>query len=402
MTRELLRESPIIEDLEIIGFTEEEDDEHGVRLLRIKGTGSRGDVFNKNKRKYPTEVLQKAVEKIQPLVVKGKFLGQLDHPESSMFGGSSGDLERAAIKFTKLWMENTMMRFEANVIPGGPGERLANLLKAKVGVGMSTRGYGSMRPDESDKTGEKVIVQDDYELAGIDAVLNESNQYAKVAHFEHEEGGKDVELTLDSLKKDYPELVKELKAEFEEELTKDFEDKVAKAVEDKKPEIEQSIKDSDEFKSREQVINTIIEAVKPFVPGQEEYEDAEKQKQIDDLTAKVGSLEKERDEAKGKMESMETEKEAEKAKKAVEAHIEEKIKGQRFAEQLRDRLKDSTSIEDVDAKFESEVNFIKTLVGSADEPEGTGKVKDESKDDDLSSGSKLDEEKKRQRALAGL
>ena len=399
MSRELLRETPIIEDIEIVGLTENEDDEHGVRLLRIKGTGSRGDVFNKNKRKYPTEVLRNAVEKAQPLVKKGKFLGQLDHPN---FFSNGGDLERAAIKFTKLWMENTMMKFEANIIPGGPGERLANLIKAKVGVGMSTRGMGTVVPDENDKSKERGIVQDDYELAGIDAVLNESNQYAKVAHFEHEEGGKDVELTLDTLKKDHPELVSALKDEFAEELEKDFEDRVKKAVEEKTPEIEKSVKDSDEVKSRASAINTIIEAVKPFVPGQQEYEDAEKQKEIDSLTSKVESLEKERDEAKEKMEAMETEKQAEEAKKTVEAHIEAKVEGQRFAEQIRDRLKDCKSVEEVDSKFESEVNFINTLVDSSDVPKGKGKVDHDDEDDQTGSAFKLDEQKQRDRALAGL
>lgn len=393
MNKELLRESPIVEDLHIEHITEEED--NGEKILKIKGTGSRADVFNRNNRRYPKEVLTKAVEKVQPLVDQGKFVGLLDHPGFL----DSGDLKNTAIKFNRLWMDNTMLRFEGNVIPTSAGKELSSLLRAKVGIGMSTRGYGTVKPVEGAEG--KYDIQDDYELAGIDAVLNESNQYAKISKFENKEGGKNVELTLDKLKEEHPELVEQLKKEFSEELNSDFEDKITKAVDDYvKEHAEEIVKESDEFKSQEYVINTIIEAVKPFIPGQEEYEDAEKQKQIDTLQAEVDGLKKDLEAAKEESTALKAEKELEEAKKEVAEHIGEKVKNHRFAEQLRDRLKDCTSVEDVDSKFESEVKFIESLLTNATEPKGEGFVNNNPEDDSTQTG--LDEQKKREQKLAGI
>jgi len=141
MSKELIRETPIFEEIEIQNITEADDD--GSKLLKIKGTASRGEIFNRNKRMYPTKVLKKVAEQIQPSIKKGKFTGQLDHP--SFFGGG-GDLERTAIKFTNMWMEGSDLKFEGNVIPTTPGKELEALLRAKVGVGMSTRGYGTLKP----------------------------------------------------------------------------------------------------------------------------------------------------------------------------------------------------------------------------------------------------------------
>ena len=398
MSRELLKEQPIFEDIEIEDLTEAEDD--GLKLLKIKGTASRGDVFNKNNRMYPTKVLRKVAENIQPLIKKGKMTGQLDHP--SWFDG--GGLKGTAIKFTEMWMDGDYLKFEGNVIPTTTGKELEVLLRSKVGVGMSTRGYGTLKPHK-DKRGKenfkKLVVQDDYELLGVDAVLNESNQYSKIAQFEHKEGGKDVDLEM--LKSEHPELVEELKKELTEEIQSDFDKKVSDAVEEKLKEQEETITakimDSDEVKNMKEFVNTVVEAAKPLVPGQKEYVESEKQKEIDELTAKLADVEKEKETAVKEAADLKAEQEKAEAQKAVQAHIDEKVKGHKFADQLKTRLSGCSSVEEVDSKFDQEVAFINELTKQVEEPTGIGETKTATEDDNTT---KLDVEKERQRKLAGI
>ncbi len=399
MDRELIREVPIFEDIEIQEINEAEDD--GLKLLKIKGTASRGEMFNRNQRMYPTKVLKKVAENVRPAIKKGKLTGQLDHP--SFFSGG-GELERTAIKFTNMWMEGNDLKFEGNVIPTTPGKELEALLRAKVGIGMSTRGYGTMLPHK-DKKGkehkEKMVVQDDYELYGVDAVLNESNQYGKIAQFEHKEGGKNMELDLKTLKEEHSELVDELKQELTTDIEKNFEQKVSDAVttkfEEQKETLKQEVLESDEVKGKNELISNIVEAVKPFMPGQQEYEESEKQKEIDALKAQISEAEEKVNAAVKEAAGLKAEKELEDQKKKVAEHVAKKVEGHRFAEQLKSRLAECASVEDVDAKFDQELAYIESLVKPVEEPKGTGKVED---NDDAKT--KLDEEKERQKALAGI
>ncbi len=399
--RELIQEAPIFEDIYIEDITEGEDD--GLKLLKISGIASRGDMFNRNKRMYPTKVLKKVAEKVQPLLKKGKLTGQVDHPG---YFGDKGDLERTAIKFTRMWVEGDDLKFEGNVIPTTPGKELAVLLQSKVGVGMSTRGYGTMLPYKN-KNGkedlDKMVVQDDFELLGVDAVLNESNKYGKISQFEHEEGGNNVELNLETLKKDYPELVEELTKEVSEDVTKDFDSKVAVAVEAKVAEQKEAIRaevmESDEIAGMKTLINSMIESVKPFVPGQQEYEESQKQKEIDELTAKLATAEENRTANERKLQEMEAEQALHELKAKVSEHVDAKVAGHRFAGQLKARLSECATVEDVDAMFDKEVAYIESLTKEKDDPTGTGIVIPESKDD---STQVLDKEKERQRKLAGI
>jgi hypothetical protein len=404
MSKELIREEPIFEDIEIEELTEDEDG--SLKLLTIRGTASRGDVFNKNNRMYPTKVLKKVAEKAQTAIKKGKMTGQLDHP--SFFDG--GGLKGTAIKFTNMWMEDDYLKFEGNVIPTTPGKELAVLLKSRVGVGMSTRGYGTMLPHKNKggkEDNSRMVVQDDYELLGVDAVLNESNQYSKIAQFEHKEGGKNVdELTLEMLKKDHPELVDAVRQELISDVEKDFDKKVSEAVETKleeqKETVRKEIMDSDEVKGMQEFINSIVEAVKPLMPGQKEYEESVKQKEIDDLKAKLEAAETAKETAAKEASELKVAKEAEEAKQKVIAHIEAKVEGHRFAEQLKTRLSECVSVEDVDDKFDQEVAFIDGLIKVKEDPEGTGVITTESKDDVTKIQTELDEKKERERTLAGL
>ena len=105
-----LYEQPLFEDITIL--TEEEVNDPATpsyKLLTIRGTASKGGFLNKNRRVYPSTTLNKAVERAQAAIAKGKLLGEVDHPDGQ------GSLANTAIKYTKLWMEGDMMLYEGEV-----------------------------------------------------------------------------------------------------------------------------------------------------------------------------------------------------------------------------------------------------------------------------------------------
>lgn len=400
---ELIRESPIFEDIEIQEITEGSDD--GLKLLKIKGTASRGNMFNRNKRMYPTEVLNKVVEKSQSAIKKGKFTGQLDHP--SFFGGG-GDLERTAIKFTNMWMEGDDLKFEGNVIPTTPGKELEALLRAKVGIGMSTRGYGTMKPHikaDGKEDHTKMVIQDDFDLYGVDAVLNESNQYGQISQFEHKEGGNNVELTMKELKDNHAELVDELKQEMKAELEAEFDTKVSEAVEAKveeqKETYKQEVFESDEVKQLQEFVNAVKESIKPLMPGQKEFEESQQEKDLKAMQTQIEALKAEKDGAVKEAGDLKVQQAQLEEKAKVAKHVETKVEGHRFASQLQKKLSECASVEEVDAKFTEEVTYIESLMKPVEEPKGAGTVNTNT-EDDSTKAKKLDEEKQRQRRLAGI
>lgn len=403
----LLRGEAVFEDIEVVELSEEAKTSNPNRLMQIRGIASRGGVVNRNNRMYPTSVLNKAVEKARGKISKGKFVGELDHPVKG-----SGSLSGIAMKFTGLWMEGDYMKFEADVLPTEKGRQLETLIRSGVRPGMSTRGYGSL--DDRDINGRTVfVVKDDFELVGIDAVLEESNQYAGISSYESK-GGLEMELTVEKLRKDYPDLVKAIEDGVREavkteesktiraDLEKEFEQKVASALEAKKEswmeEARKSVMESDEVKQMKTIVDAVVEAVKPVLPAQtkEDLDAALKaenetlKSEVQKKDEKVNQLEQENKDLKAKVEERET-------RDKVLAKVEEKVKGHRFESILRERLAECKTEEDVEKKFESEVKFIEKLVESKDVPKGTGE-QDEGKDDKPT----LDETRQRQRALAGI
>ena len=148
-------------------------------LLYIEGVAAQAGIVNHNNRLYPVDVFKNAVENAQESVSAGKFLGEVDH---DWWGGT---LARAAIRFTDLWMEDDLVKYKGVVMDTEWGRTLKDLLVAGVGIGTSTRGYGTVEYAGDSGIG---IVQNDFELEGIDAVLEESNPAATTPAWEGKVG----------------------------------------------------------------------------------------------------------------------------------------------------------------------------------------------------------------------
>jgi hypothetical protein len=128
-------------------------------------------ILNRNGRIYPERVLRTQDKLYQEAIRERRALGELDHPESSIISG-----DRVAINIIETWWEgHTLMgKMEIIMSPGFinlgiiscKGDDVANMLRNRLKIGVSSRGVGSL---VEGKNGEQ-IVQDDFEIICWDVV----------------------------------------------------------------------------------------------------------------------------------------------------------------------------------------------------------------------------------------
>lgn len=127
-------------------------------------------VKNRNGRIYPESILRKQNELYQQVIRERRAVGELDHPESSIISG-----DRIATNIVETWWEGqTLMgKMEVLMTPGfinygicsSKGDDVANLLRNRIMIGVSSRGVGSLKEINGSQ-----IVQDDFEMICWDVV----------------------------------------------------------------------------------------------------------------------------------------------------------------------------------------------------------------------------------------
>ena len=377
-----------------------------VKPMKIGGIASKGNIKNENKRYYKTSLWERESKKLQDAVTKGKFLGELDHPPDG-----KSKLEKTAIKYTNLFMDGDYLKYEAEVIDNEPGRNLKALLRAKVSVDISTRGFGSTKEEKIDGSMADVV-QDDYELAAIDAVSGHSNLEAEIEYFKEKKdnlkGGD--KMKIDELKEKYPELVAQLVKEAEdrvreevtEKLTKDFEDKIldeiSKTRAEMTDEITATVKEElmPEYEENQVKLAEIADIVKDLIEGSKETPDAKDEKlqavetKLDEVTTKFKALGDELADAQGKI-----------AQGEVKDYLDEVLKNEPFKVTLKKRLADCKTKEDVDKRLPDEKDYVQTIIQENKKPAGKGEIHDDDTTD-KETKEKLDENVKRQQRLAGV
>ena len=128
-------------------------------------------ILNRNGRIYPESILKSQDKAYQEAIRERRAVGELDHPESSIIAG-----DRISHNITETWWEgHTLMgKMEILMTPGfinmgivsTKGDEVANLLRNRIKIGVSSRGVGSLKEG---KNGEQ-IVQDDFEIICWDVV----------------------------------------------------------------------------------------------------------------------------------------------------------------------------------------------------------------------------------------
>jgi hypothetical protein len=171
-------------------------------------------ILNRNGRVYPESILKKQNDVYQQLIRERRAVGELDHPESSVIAG-----DRVSHNITQTWWEgHTLMgKMEILMTPGfikygivsTKGDEVANLLRNRIKIGVSSRGVGSLKEG---KNGEQ-IVQDDFEIICWDVVTAPSTPDAWI--FKNKEEAKPYIENIEHLK---PTLTENLKDKLDKFL----------------------------------------------------------------------------------------------------------------------------------------------------------------------------------------
>ena len=142
-----------------------EADEKGNKKYAIEGVFAQANVKNRNGRVYPMDCMQKAVgDYVDTQVSKGRAVGELNHP-----AGPTVNLDKVSHKIEKLQFEGNDVVGKATILDTPMGNIVKGLLDGGVGLGVSTRGMGSLK----NKNGV-MEVQRDFMLNAIDIVQDPS------------------------------------------------------------------------------------------------------------------------------------------------------------------------------------------------------------------------------------
>ena len=144
----------ISEEIESVDILTEEKD--GKKTLYITGPFLQAEVVNRNKRCYPIQTMVKEVKRYSDeFVSKGRALGELGHPD-----GPQINLDRVSHKIVSLAQEGNNFMGKAKVMDTPYGKIVKNLIDEGAKLGVSTRGMGTLKPENGSQ-----IVQSDFYLA---------------------------------------------------------------------------------------------------------------------------------------------------------------------------------------------------------------------------------------------
>lgn len=352
--------------------------------MRIQGICQRADKENKNHRMYPKSVLENALKRFDTRINLGRAFGEVDHPEWHPA------LTNTSHMIEKVWWDKkdpTLLCTQVVVTNTPKGEIIKEIVRAGGRPGFSSRGYGD---SEKKKIGsrEVEVIKDGFDLHSFDFVINPSVTSAKIkrviedADKKFREEKKMEIKNVEDLRKAFPELVKAVEdkiiVDAETVLNEDTKDKKTIEPSEKEKELQQKVdtltSENDQLKSDIAEKDVELEKYSTFVSGVAkllkdneflpEKETPSENEEVENLKTTVSSLEVEnkklKDEQKtssGKITSLE-----EKVTKGeVESHIEDVLKGSPYATALHEKLKDCKTVEEVDARIESEKTFITSL-----------------------------------------
>jgi hypothetical protein len=150
------------DDCEIL----KESTEDGNKNYYIHGIFMQGDLKNRNGRIYPSQVLEKEMNRYNKDFIQTKrALGELGHPDGPQING-----DRVSHLITEMKRDGSNFVGKAKILGTPMGNIVKTFIDEGVKVGVSTRGLGSVKP-----TKEGIMeVQDDFHLATVDVVTDPS------------------------------------------------------------------------------------------------------------------------------------------------------------------------------------------------------------------------------------
>ena len=123
--------------------------------VKFRGVFSEAERPNGNKRIYGKTLLEREVKKLQKQIGDRRLLGELDHPSDEIV-----HLGNVSHVITGLNMQGNHVMGEGEVLNTPAGKVLAELLKAGVKLGISSRGTGSVESKELVSEARAPIVEE--------------------------------------------------------------------------------------------------------------------------------------------------------------------------------------------------------------------------------------------------
>src|SRR6185369_1390923 len=157
----------ILEDVADVQYLHEAR-EDGKKDVYITGRFLVADEVNKNKRFYPTSLLEREVARYtKEAIDQSRAYGELGHP-----AGPGINLDRVSHMIKSLHKEGNAWIGKAKLMDTPMGNIAKNLISEGAQLGVSSRGMGTLKPDNNLNAD---VVQDDYHLAvGADIVADPS------------------------------------------------------------------------------------------------------------------------------------------------------------------------------------------------------------------------------------
>lgn len=141
------------------------EETNGKKNVFIEGIFAQYDIGNRNNRIYPKSVMEKEVNRYQEIIEAKRSLGELGHPPNPTI-----NLDKVSHLITSLKMESDgKVIGRAKILETPMGLIAKNLIENDCGMGVSTRGLGSLK----EKNGLQEV-QDDFHLATVDIVADPS------------------------------------------------------------------------------------------------------------------------------------------------------------------------------------------------------------------------------------
>lgn len=142
--------------------------------LIVKGTLQRANALNQNGRVYPKDILKRESDKyMENFVKERRALGELDHPDSSVV-----NLQNCSHIVTDMWWDGDELKGSVEILDTPAGNILKKLFQAKVTLGISSRGMGSVKEVYREGKEKAQEVQDDFSLLAFDFVSDPSTHKA--------------------------------------------------------------------------------------------------------------------------------------------------------------------------------------------------------------------------------
>lgn len=146
----------ICETIEDVKYITEKT-ESGKKNLYIEGIFMQGDIVNRNKRTYNTEILEREISRYtRDLIEKGRAYGELGHPN-----GPSINLDRVSHIITEMKRDGNNFIGKARIADTPMGNIARGIMESGGQLGVSSRGMGSIKENKNGI----MEVQDDFYLA---------------------------------------------------------------------------------------------------------------------------------------------------------------------------------------------------------------------------------------------